>query len=98
MLDFICQIWIVVFGLLAISLTTLNKKSLRKLGVMVGFISQPAFIITAYVNKQGGLLILSVIYIFVWTNGILVQFFNINFIENLLERVRRIIKNANVRL
>jgi hypothetical protein len=103
MTDLICQIWIVVFGLLAISLTTLNKKGLRKLGVIVGLISQPAFIITAYINNQSGLLILSVIYIFIWANGILVQFLNINFIEKFIEyiipKLRRLFKrrkNADV--
>lgn len=86
MIDLICQFWMVIFNLPGITLTTLNNKTLRKIGVTLGFISQPAFIITACIHEQWGFFILSAIYIFIWTNGILVQFFDFSVLEKLFKK------------
>jgi nicotinamide riboside transporter PnuC len=70
-LDLIAQIGISVFGVLAIILVA--KKN--KWGFVFGLASQPFWLITSYLNKQWGVLLLSVIYIFSWAFGIYEWFY-----------------------
>lgn len=71
MLDKICQIAILALTPLAILL--ISKKI--KWGFVAGFISQPFWIITTYLNKQWGVFIVSAIYLFIWAFGIYEWFF-----------------------
>ncbi len=64
-LDLIAQIGITVFGVSAIILVARKNKW----GFVLGLASEPFWIITSYLNKQWGVLILSVIYVFSWGYG-----------------------------
>lgn len=66
MIDTICQYWMFVFGVSAITLVSLKIR----FGFVLGIISQPAFLITAWINHQPGLFLLSVPYTISWTIGI----------------------------
>jgi len=70
-LDFIAQIAITILGVTAITLVA--KKN--KWGFVVGLTSQPFWLYTSYINKQWGVFVLSVIYIFSWAFGIYEWFF-----------------------
>jgi len=71
MLDKICQIAILVLTPAAILL--ISKKI--KWGFVVGIISQPFWIVTSYFNKQWGVFIVSILYLFIWGYGIYEWFF-----------------------
>ncbi|MFH1175625.1 MAG: hypothetical protein V1698_02795 [bacterium] len=66
MLDKICQIIILLLAPIAILL--ISKKI--KWGFVVGMASQPFWIATSYLNKQWGVFAVSLLYLFVWANGI----------------------------
>ena len=70
-LDEIAQIGIAVFGVAAIILVA--KKN--RWGFVFGLISQPFWLVTSYLNKQWGVLLLSVIYVGSWAYGIYEWFF-----------------------
>jgi len=70
-IDLIAQIGITIFGVSAIILVA--KKN--KWGFVLGLISQPFWIITSLINKQWGVLLLSVIYIGSWSYGIFEWFY-----------------------
>ncbi len=65
-LDLIAQIGITIFGVSAIILVA--KKN--KWGFVLGLISQPFWLITSFLNRQWGVLILSSVYVFSWAYGI----------------------------
>ncbi|KKP32936.1 MAG: hypothetical protein A2312_00695 [Candidatus Staskawiczbacteria bacterium RIFOXYB2_FULL_32_9] len=69
--DFISQIALSILSISAIILV--SKKN--KWGFVVGFLSQPFWIITSYINKQWGVFFISVIYTFVWAFGIYEWFY-----------------------
>ncbi|MES2971495.1 MAG: nicotinamide mononucleotide transporter [Patescibacteria group bacterium] len=69
--DNIAQVGIAVFGITAIILVA--KKN--KWGFVFGLASQPFWLITSYVNKQWGVLFVSVIYTFTWAYGIYEWFY-----------------------
>jgi nicotinamide riboside transporter PnuC len=71
MLDFIAQIGITVFGIIAILLVA--KKN--KWGFVVGLASQPFWFITSYLNEQWGVFLLSIAYAGVWIYGIYEWFY-----------------------
>lgn len=71
MIDKICQIAILALTPAAIFL--ISKKI--KWGFVAGLISQPFWIITTYLNKQWGVFIVSILYLFIWGNGIYEWFF-----------------------
>ena len=71
MADIIAQIGITIFGLLGIILVA--KKI--KWGFVFGFLSQPFWFLTAYLNEQWGVFILSLAYTFSWCLGIYEWFF-----------------------
>lgn len=73
-LDLISQIGLAIFSLSAIILVA--KKN--KWGFVLGFISQPFWIITSLINKQWGVLLLSIVYIGSWGYGIYEWFFKKN--------------------
>jgi nicotinamide riboside transporter PnuC len=70
-LNFISQIGLSFFGIIAIILVARKNKW----GFVFGLASQPFWILTAYVNKQWGIQILNVIYVFTWLYGIYEWFF-----------------------
>lgn len=70
-LDSIAQIGITIFGVAAIILVA--KKN--KWGFVLGLASQPFWIITSYLNRQWGVLLLSVVYVGSWSYGIYEWFF-----------------------
>jgi nicotinamide riboside transporter PnuC len=65
-IDNVCQVFIVVLGLIAILLVARKNKW----GFIFGLLSQPFWLITAYINNQWGVLLLSVGYTFSWIYGI----------------------------
>lgn len=70
-LDLIAQIGIVIFGVSAIILVA--KKN--KWGFVLGLISQPFWLITSIMNRQWGIVLLSVIYVGSWAYGVYEWFF-----------------------
>ena len=70
-LDFIAQIGVAVFGIVAIILVA--KKN--KWGFVFGLASQPFWLLTSYLNKQWGVFLLSIIYVFSWAFGLYEWFF-----------------------
>jgi len=66
MIDLICQIGIIIFGISAAFLMAFKNK----LGVVFGFCSQPFWITTSYMNDQFGVFLLSLIYTVTWVIGI----------------------------
>ena len=71
-LDTIAQIGITIFGVSAIILVA----SKNKWGFVLGLISQPFWLITSFLNKQWGVFLLSVVYVFTWAYGIYNWFSN----------------------
>ncbi len=71
MLDIISQIGITVFGVAAVFMVA--KKN--KWGFVLGLASQPFWIMTSIINKQWGVLILSIVYVFSWALGVYEWFF-----------------------
>jgi nicotinamide riboside transporter PnuC len=71
MWDTISQIGITIFGVTAIVLVA--KKN--KWGFVFGLLSQSFWIITSFINKQWGVLFLSIIYVGSWTLGIYEWFY-----------------------
>jgi nicotinamide riboside transporter PnuC len=71
LIDTISQIGITIFGAFAIILVA--KKN--KWGFVLGLISQPFWLITSILNKQWGIFILTIVYIFSWAFGIYEWFF-----------------------
>jgi len=64
-LDLIAQAGITVFGVSAIILVARKNKW----GFVLGLASEPFWLITSYMNKQWGVMILCVIYVFSWSYG-----------------------------
>jgi nicotinamide riboside transporter PnuC len=64
-LNTISQIGIGIFGVAAIILVARKNKW----GFVLGLLSQPFWIITAYENNQWGIQILNIIYVFTWSYG-----------------------------
>jgi len=65
----ISQIGIVLFGLSAVWLIG-RKEKWSRWGFILGLMSQPFFIYTAWKHEQWGLFILSICYVYVWFQGI----------------------------
>jgi len=73
-LDLIANIGVAILGIIAIILVA--KKN--KWGFVFGLASQPFWLITSYLNKQWGVFLLSIIYVFSWAFGIYEWFFKKN--------------------
>ena len=73
-LDIINQIGITIFGASAIILVARKNKW----GFVLGLASQPFWLMTSYLNKQWGVLFLSVIYVFSWAYGVYEWFYKKN--------------------
>jgi nicotinamide riboside transporter PnuC len=71
MLDTISQIGITLFGFTAIVLVARKNKW----GFVLGLASQPFWFITAYMNQQWGIFLLSIAYACTWSYGIYEWFF-----------------------
>lgn len=69
--DFIAQIGVTVFGVTAIILVSRNNRW----GFVIGLISQPFWLLTSLLNKQWGVFILTLFYVFSWSYGIYQKFF-----------------------
>jgi len=50
----------------------------NKWGFVLGLASQPFWLMTSYLNKQWGVLFLSVIYVFSWAYGVYEWFYKKN--------------------
>jgi len=70
-IDLIAQIGVTIFGVSAIVLVARKNKW----GFVLGLISQPFWIITSLINKQWGVLLLSIVYIGSWGYGIYEWFY-----------------------
>lgn len=69
--DLISQIGIFIFGVLAIILVARKNKW----GFVFGFMSQPFWFITSYLNHQWGVFLVSFVYAGSWIYGIYEWFF-----------------------
>lgn len=65
-LDLISQIGVAFFGIIAIILVARKNKW----GFVFGLASQPFWLLTSYLNKQWGVFLLSIIYVFSWAYGL----------------------------
>lgn len=65
-LDALCQVFIAVFGLLAIFLVARKNRW----GFVVGLLQQPLWFFTTFVNEQWGIFLLSFAYTVTWSYGI----------------------------
>jgi len=65
-LDTISQIGLAILGIIAIILVARKNKW----GFVFGLASQPFWLYTSYINKQWGVFLLSIIYVFSWAFGI----------------------------
>jgi len=74
MVDIIAQIWIMIFGCSAIWFVGRPEKW-SKWGFVLGMLSQPAWYITAYLNGQWGIMILSLWYTYSWAQGLYYKFY-----------------------
>lgn len=63
------QLMIAIFGGLAIYLVG-RKDKYKKYGYISGLLSQPFWLYTSFVNKQWGIMVLSLWYTYSWANGI----------------------------
>lgn len=66
-MDF-CQIMILIFSASAIWLVS-QKKDYKKWGYVLGLLGQPFWLYTTIVNKQTGMFILTLFYIYSWSIG-----------------------------
>ncbi len=73
-IDLVAQIGITIFGVSAIILVARKNKW----GFVLGLISQPFWIITSLINKQWGVLLLSIVYVGSWGYGIYEWFYKKN--------------------
>ncbi|MEK7061854.1 MAG: nicotinamide mononucleotide transporter [Patescibacteria group bacterium] len=73
-IDLIAQIGVIIFGVSAIILVARKNRW----GFVLGLISQPFWIITSLVNKQWGVLLLSIVYVGSWGYGIYEWFYKKN--------------------
>ncbi|MDD5062639.1 MAG: hypothetical protein PHN44_10220 [Candidatus Marinimicrobia bacterium] len=64
------QLIIAVLGIPAIVLVGKGEDRLRKWGYLVGLAGQPLWIWGTWLTRQWGILILAMIYIFVWGQGV----------------------------
>ncbi len=71
MWDTIAQIAIFFFGVASIILVA--RKS--KWGFVLGFVAQPFWFITSYLNHQWGVLLVTIVYTFAWIYGIYQWFY-----------------------
>lgn len=68
-IDNIAQIWIGIFGVLAIYCVNRDDK-LQRWGCIAGVIAQPAWYATTYINEQYGIMFLSIFYSYSWCLGV----------------------------
>lgn len=64
------QALLFVLSLSAVWLIGCDGRRQRRAGFMVGMLSQPLWIWESWRAGQGGIFIMSIIYIFVWARGI----------------------------
>jgi len=67
-MDF-CQIMILILGAGAVWLVS-QKKSYKKYGYILGLLGQPFWLYTTITNKQLGMFILTLFYIYSWSLGV----------------------------
>lgn len=63
------QIFLAIFGVIAIWLSQDSRESVRKYSCLFGMISQPFWFYTSYVNEQWGVFILAIFYTIAWMKG-----------------------------
>ena len=76
MIDIICQIMVVILGVPAIFLVGAKKKT----GFIIGLLSQPFWIITALINHQPGVFVVSILYAGSWWFGVYNHYENVKVI------------------
>ena len=69
------QVGIFVLGATAIYLVGLeNSNPLQRWGYIIGVLSQPFWIYSSYINRQWGILFLSIFYTYSWGMGAINRF------------------------
>ena len=71
LIDLVAQVGITIFGVGAIVLVARRNRW----GFVLGLISQPFWIITSLINKQWGVLLLSIVYVGSWCYGVYEWFY-----------------------
>lgn len=64
------QVFITIFGSLALWLSQDKRYQWRKWSPVFGMIGQPFWYYSSYIHQQWGIMVLSVIYTFCWLKGI----------------------------
>lgn len=69
MIETICQIWILIFGCLAIWFVSRREHWMRW-GYIFGLIGQPVWVYVTFVSEQWGMFLLTWFYVYSWSQGI----------------------------
>jgi len=67
--DVVSQVWVTVFGLTALLCMQTHRVRVRRMGVVLGLIGQPAWYIQLVIHEQWGMLPVFVGYTGVWLFG-----------------------------
>lgn len=67
--ELIAQLWIMIFGCVAIWLVG-RPEEWSRFGYIFGILSQPAWFYTSIKHRQWGILLLSIWYTYAWGQGI----------------------------
>jgi hypothetical protein len=68
-LETFLQIWVVLSGIPAIYLLSCGERWMRW-GFVLGLLSQPAWILSFFLHKQYGMIVLSFFYSWSWGRGV----------------------------
>ncbi len=91
-LDQISQVALVILGPLAITLVA--KKN--RWGFVIGLLSQPFWFLTAYLNQQWGVFLVSVVFTGSWSLGIYEWFLKEKFLDLNVKRETRKVKRQDL--
>ena len=68
-MDLFSQVWVTVFGLTALGCMQTHRVSVRRWGVVLGLIGQPAWYVQLVLHDQWGMLPVFIGYTGVWLFG-----------------------------
>lgn len=68
-MDLISQVWVTVFGLVALGCMQTDRAAVRRWGVVLGLIGQPAWFVQFWLHDQWGMVPVAMGYTLVWLFG-----------------------------
>ncbi|MEM1153088.1 MAG: hypothetical protein AAGI44_03050 [Pseudomonadota bacterium] len=66
LIDTICQIWISMTGITAMTLAASQQAKRRMYAGIFGLLGEPAWITTSVIAQQWGVMVLALVYAFSW--------------------------------